>query len=106
MSDFKLALNISYEPKTSDGGIIVNKYGDSLSELYIDECTSKYQIKSFYVKINNIIIESKDNKIVFNNNILINTNLFPIVYNVHNYATLIAVYNTKEKLEHECLVYN
>ena len=50
-----LKLNITYEPKTPDGGIIVGRYGEILSEIYIDEFNSDYQNEPFYLKIGNNI---------------------------------------------------
>jgi hypothetical protein len=104
---YKLEINISNEPKSLDGGIIVSNYGEVLTELYIDQYNLNHQTEPFYVKINDNINTSFNNKISFENGFLIKElSEFPLVYNINKYATLIAVYKTKQKLQHEYLVYN
>ncbi len=100
----RFELNISREPRTTDGGIIVNNYGQLL-ELYVEDDTE------FYVKIidnnilNNYIIHSINNKIIFDNN---NINNNVIVYNISINTTLIAVFNVKKEhaIYNNFMVYN
>jgi hypothetical protein len=89
-----LKLNISYEPKTPDGGLIVSNYGEILSEIYIDECKSYNQNEPFYLKIGNTTIISIDNKIKLENGINIRET-YPLIYNIKFNSTVIAVYYTK-----------
>ncbi len=86
-----LKLNISNEPKTTDGGIIICNYGELLLEIYIDN----NQTDPFYLKVGQEIIESIDNKIKLEHGLNIN-NVFPIVYNKKYNSNLIAVFYTKE----------
>ncbi len=89
-----LKLNISYEPKTPDGGIIVGRYGEILSEIYIDECNSDNQNEPFYLKMGDNIITSIDNKIKLEKGINIGET-YPIIYNIKFKSTVIAVYYTE-----------
>ncbi len=88
-----LKMNISNEPKSTDGGIIICKYGELLSEIYVDN----YQNEPFYLKIGHKIIESNDNKIKLDTPLNIN-NMYPIVYNIKINSNLIAVFHTKEPI--------
>lgn len=95
----RFELNISREPKTNNGGIIVHNYGQLL-ELYVEDD------EQFYVIINsNDIIHSSNNKIIFNN-IDMKNNI--IVYNVNINNQLIAVFNTKKEhaIFNNLIVYN
>ncbi len=92
-----LKLNITNDPKTKDGGIIVCKYGDILSEIYIDNCYSQYQDEPFYLKIGDNIITSINCKIKLEDGLNINK-LLPIVYNIKFNSNVIAVYYTKRNV--------
>jgi hypothetical protein len=92
-----LKLNISYEPKTTDGGIIVSNYGEILSEIYIDECSSHNQNEPFYFKNEGNIITSIDNKIQFENGINMK-DIYPTIYNIKFNVKVIAVYYTKKPI--------
>ncbi len=89
----RFELNISREPKTPDGGIIIHNYGQLL-ELYVVDN------EQFYVTIN-----SSDNKIIFDN-IDMKKNI--IVYNVNINNQLIAVFNMKKEhaIYNNVMVYN
>ncbi len=84
-----LKMNITREPK-KDGGILVCKYGELLLELYVENNNNN----PFYVKINNNIINSVNNKITFDEAIELNNEI--IVYNINVNSSLIAVFNTKQ----------
>ncbi len=104
-----LKLNISYEPKSTDGGLIVGSYGEVLSEVYIDDCSSHNQYEPFYLKIGDILITSIDNKIKLDKGININNdyNIYPIIYNIKFNATVIAVYYTNKCIPNiEFISYN
>jgi hypothetical protein len=88
-----LKLDISYEPKTADGGLIICNYGEILSEIYIDEYNNR-QDEPFYLKIGDKTTISSDNKIKFDNGINIEK-LNPIIYNIKFNTRVIAVYYTK-----------
>ena len=83
-----LKMNISREPK-KDGGIVVYKYGESLLELYIEDNNNH----PFYVKVNNNIINSINNKIIFDKELKFNNEI--IVYNININSSLIAIYKSK-----------
>ncbi len=98
----RFELNISREPKTNNGGIIVHNYGQLL-ELYVEDD------EQFYVIINsNDIIHSSNNKIIFNNIDNINMTNNIIVYNVNINNQLIAVFNIKKEhaIFNNLIVYN
>ncbi len=104
-----LKLNISYEPKSTDGGLIVGKYGEILSEIYIDNCSILYQNEPFYLKIGTELITSIDNKIKLQNGININqeNTIYPTIYNIKLNATVIAVYYTTKNIpDVEYISYN
>ena len=99
----RFELNISREPKTPDGGIIIHNYGQLLELYVVDD-------EQFYVNINNNInniniINSSDNKIIFDN-IDMKNNI--IVYNVNINNQLIAVFNMKKEhaIYNNVIVYN
>lgn len=101
-----LKLNISHEPKYSDGGLIVGNFGEILSEVYIDDCSVFYQNEPFYLKIGDELIKSFDNKIKLKNGINIYQD-YPIIYNIKTNATVIAVYyTTKNVPDVEYISYN
>ena len=97
----RFELNIINEPRTLDGGIIVSRYGEFLLEINYNE--------PFYVKINDIVILSINNKVIFNNGITTNNNIAVYNINIYNiYSPLIAIFKTKTEntLINNYIVYN
>ncbi len=102
-----LKLNITFEPKTQDGGIIICNYGKKLSEIYLEKnYNSNYQDEPFYLKIGDTIITSIENKIKLDDGLCLDK-LLPILYNIKFNSTVIAVYYTNESVYiNEFISYN